>query len=125
MTTKAEAMKVMVMVSACHTRTAPRMDDPEAVSVIAGVWAELFSAYDLEIDDLVAAVKRRALKEPGAPAPEPGEIVKYAREIRAERAAKEQGIPELRALHEAKLDRKIADFAGNFGLKLDAPKERR
>ncbi|AKJ72083.1 replicative helicase loader/inhibitor [Gordonia alkanivorans] len=119
MTTQAEAMKVMLVVSACHQRTAPRIDDPEVTATIANVWADLFGAYNLELPDLVAAVKRRALKEPDKPAPEPGEIVKYAREIRAERAAKEQADPQQRALHEAKIDRKIASYAGGFGIQID------
>lgn len=122
MTTTADALKVMTIVAACHQRSAPRMDDPEATAIIADVWAELFSAYDLHLDDLVAAVKRRALMEPEAPAPEPGQIVRYARDIRRERAAREQGDPEKRALHEARIDRKIETFAGNFGMKIDGPR---
>ncbi|QNJ56301.1 hypothetical protein SEA_OHGEESY_72 [Gordonia phage Ohgeesy] len=107
MTTHADALDVMLIVQACHPRTAPRQDDPEVTDAMAAVWAEMFDAYGLELDDLRAAVKRRAVKEPGSPAPEPGEIVKYAREIRNERAAKEQGDPELRSMHEAKIDAKV------------------
>lgn len=127
MTTHADALEVMLVVQACHPRTAPRQDDPEVTDAMAIVWAEMFDAFGLELDDLRAAVKRRAVKEPGCPAPEPGEIVKYAREIRNERAAKEQGDPELRAQHEAKLDAKvermISPLAANFG-RLDRPAPR-
>lgn len=122
MTTQADALDVMLIVQACHPRTAPRQDDLEVTNAMAVVWAEMFDAFELDLDDLRAAVKRRAVKEPGCAAPEPGEIVKYAREIRNERAAKEQGIPELRQAHEAKIDRKILDFAGGFGIALDAPR---
>lgn len=121
MTTQADALDVMLVVQACHPRTAPRQDDPEVTNAMAVVWAEMFDAFGLGLDDLRAAVKRRAVKEPGCPAPEPGEIVKYAREIRNERAAKEQSVPQLRDAHEARIDQKIADFAGGFGIAIDAP----
>lgn len=124
MTTYADALDVMLIVQACHPRTAPRQDDPEVTDAMAHVWAEIFDAYGLELDDLRAAVKRRAVKEPGAPAPEPGEIVKYAREIRNERAAKEQANADSRALHEAKIDAKVermvAPMALEFG-RIDRP----
>lgn len=119
MTTYADALDVMLVVQACHPRTAPRQDDPEVTDAMANVWAEIFDAYGLELPDLRAAVKRRAVKEPGCSAPEPGEIVKYAREIRNERAAKEQADPAQRAIHEAKIDARVeqlvAPLAATFG----------
>lgn len=87
MTTAADALEVMTYVAACHHRTAPRMDDPEAALATARIWAELFSVHKLELPDLVAAVKKRALTQ--ADAPEPAEIIAFARGIRQERLARE------------------------------------
>lgn len=113
MTTRSEALKVMTVVAACHNRTAPRIDDPDVARATADVWAELFTVYQLELTDLVAAVKQRALKNPEAP--EPAEIITVAREIRRDRASRENAVPELRAAAEARADRqlmaKIADLA--------------
>ncbi|WP_292990545.1 hypothetical protein [Mycobacterium sp.] len=77
----------MTLVTACHRRTAPRMDDEQAALATASVWAELFSTYRLELPDLVAAVKKRALSHPDAP--EPAEIIAFAREIRRDRTERE------------------------------------
>lgn len=120
MTTPSDAVKVMRHVAACHHRTAPRLDDKEAVMATASIWARIFDRHKLELPDLLAAVERRAENE--ATAPEPAEIVTLARQIRRDRASREQAVPELRAAHEAKIDRRIADFAGGFGLKLDGPR---
>lgn len=92
MTTVADAIDVMAVVAACHHRTAPRMDDREATVATATVWADLFSVYKLSLDDLVAGVKRRALSH--AEAPEPAEIITFAREVRARRANDELPTPE-------------------------------
>ena len=83
MTSVSDVIEVMGVVAACHHRTAPRMDDREAVLVTAGIWAELFSAYNLSKADLVAAVKKRA--RGAADAPEPAEIIAVARDIRIDR----------------------------------------
>jgi len=87
MTTPADAMQVLLVVQACHRRTAPRMDDEQAARATATIWAELFNAYGLELPDLIAAVKKRALTQ--ADAPEPAEIITFAREIRRDRADRE------------------------------------
>lgn len=87
MTTTADALEVMTIVAACHHRTAPRMDDEQATLATARVWAELFDVYKLELPDLVAAVKKRATAHPEAP--EPAEIITFAREIRRERTERE------------------------------------
>ncbi|POY15212.1 hypothetical protein [Mycobacterium kansasii] len=87
MTTPADALDVMTVVAACHHRTAPRMDDEQAALATALIWAELFSAYKLDLTDLIAAVKKRALTH--ADAPEPAEIIQFAREIRRDRAERE------------------------------------
>ncbi|AXN51263.1 hypothetical protein DSM43518_04805 [Mycobacterium marinum] len=87
MTTTADALEVMTIVTACHHRTAPRMDDTEATLATARIWADLFSAYRLEVPDLIKAVKKRALSH--AEAPEPAEIIALAREIRRDRAERE------------------------------------
>lgn len=100
MTTTADALEVMTIVAACHRRTAPRMDDREATLATASVWAELFSEYRLELRDLIAAVKKRALSQ--ADAPEPAEIITFARGIRQERDAKTGPTDEYQRLCESK-----------------------
>jgi len=99
LTTTAEALEVMAIVAACHHRTAPRMDDREATLATAAVWAELFSAYDLGLSDLVAGVKKRALSH--AEAPEPAEIIHHARDIRLDRKQR-QTAAEREAIEDAR-----------------------
>lgn len=109
MTTTAQALEVMTIVAACHHRTAPRMDDEQATLATALIWAELFSVYKLELQDLINAVKKRALTH--ADAPEPAEIIAFARDIRTERTQREP--EEVRRAREerrdAELDRKTLD----------------
>lgn len=107
MTSRADAIEVMTIVAACHRRTAPRMDDEQATLATASVWAELFSQYQLELQDLVAAVKKRALA--AAEAPEPAEIIAFAREIRRDRTERESDAE--RDARQARHDRRIADAA--------------
>jgi hypothetical protein len=104
-TTPADALEVMTIVAACHHRTAPRMDDPEAAMATATVWAELFSTHRLELADLVAAVKKRAAGGL-ADAPEPAEIISFAREIRRDRTEREST-----AERQAREDQRDADLA--------------
>jgi hypothetical protein len=99
-TTTADALEVMTIVAACHRRTAPRMDDREATLATASVWAELFTVYRLDLADLIAGVKKRALANPDAP--EPAEIIHFARDIRRERDAKTGPTAEYEALCESK-----------------------
>lgn len=101
MTTTADALEVMTLVVACHHRTAPRMDDQQVTLATATIWAELFSQYNLELPDLLAGVKRRALSQPDAP--EPAEIIAAAREIRSDRTQRESA-----AEREAREDRQDA-----------------
>lgn len=113
MTTTADALEVMTIVAACHHRTAPRMDDEQVALATARVWAELFDAYKLELPDLVAAVKKRALGHPEAP--EPAEIIAVAREIRRERTERET-TAERQARedqHDAQLEQRIAALAAS------------
>lgn len=90
MTTTADALEVMTIVAACHYRTAPRMDDLDATKATAAVWAELFAAHQLTLPDLLAAVKKRAQSFPDAP--EPAEIIQFARDIRRDRADRESTV---------------------------------
>lgn len=83
MITTSDAMKVMLTVQACHPRTAPRMDDREVALATATIQAELYNEYGLELPDLIAAVKKRALTNPDAP--EPAETITIARAIRQDR----------------------------------------
>lgn len=84
--TASDAMQVMIIVAACHQRTAPRMDDRDVVLATAAVWAELFNAYNLALPDLIAGAKKRALTHPEAP--EPADIIHFARELRRDRDAR-------------------------------------
>lgn len=112
MTTTAEALEVMAMVAACHHRTAPRLDDRQAAMVTATVWAELFTKpHELELADLIAGVKKRAQSH--AEAPEPAEIIAFARDIRLERRQRQKPV-ERRALEDmrdAELERNQARLA--------------
>lgn len=100
MITTADALDVMTVVTACHHRTAPRMDDDQATMATATVWAELFNSHNLEVTDLAAAVKQRAGFH--ADAPEPAEIIAFAREIRRKRDADTGPTPAYEALCESK-----------------------
>ncbi len=113
MTTTADALEVMTIVAACHHRTAPRMDDEQATLATASVWAELFDAYGLELPDLIKAVKKRALGH--TEAPEPAEIIAFAREIRRERAERETTAQrQAREDHrDAQLEQRIAALAAS------------
>jgi len=97
-----EVIEIMGVVAACHHRTAPRMDDRDAVLVTAQVWANLFDVYNLDAETLKAAVMKRAAV--AAEAPEPAEIISFAREIRRERAERETA--EQRRAREELLDAK-------------------
>ncbi|CAA0129307.1 Uncharacterised protein [Mycolicibacterium vanbaalenii] len=101
MITTADALDVMTEVAACHHRTAPRMDDEEAALVTATIWARLFNHHHLEQPDLLAAVEKRAA-EGHVDAPEPAEIITYARAIRRERNDRTGPTPEYQALCESK-----------------------
>lgn len=111
MSTPADALEVMTIVAACHHRTAPRMDDREATLATAGIWAELFTAYELDLSDLLAAVKKRALTHPDAP--EPAEIISFAREIRRERAERESTAErqDREDRRDAQLEARVAELA--------------
>lgn len=100
MITTADALKVMTYVAACHHRTAPRIDDREVALSTASIWADLFNQYRLELPDLIDGVKRRGARFEVAP--EPAEIIKFAREIRLERDQKTGPTPEYEALCESK-----------------------
>lgn len=100
MTTTADALEVLTYVSLAHRKTAPKIEDREAALAIAGVWADLFSAHNLALPDLLAGVKLRAQYE--AEAPEPAEIITFARKIRNDRRADEGPSPEYEALCESK-----------------------
>jgi hypothetical protein len=106
MITQADVIEVMSYVVACHHRTAPRMDDREATLVTARIWADLFNEYRLELPDLLAAVKKRGARIESAP--EPAEIIKFAREIRQDRTDRESD--RERAEREARNDRKTLDY---------------
>lgn len=100
MITTADALEVMGVVAACHHRTAPRIDDREAALVTAEIWRDLFNDWRLDLPLLIKAVKTRASRH--ADAPEPAEIITYAREIRQAESAKTGPTPEYEALCDSK-----------------------
>lgn len=104
-------MEVMFAIQRAHPRSAPRTDDPDVTRSIADMWAELFSTYRLELPDLIAAVKKRALTEPLSP--EPAEIIKYARDIRRDRDARQGPSAEYETLCESKGKPTEAELAYN------------
>lgn len=73
----ADASEIIAVITACHHRTAPRMDDAEAARVTATVWSDLLSGYDLTCAEYIAAVKSRAKACPDAP--EPADLIRVAR----------------------------------------------
>lgn len=115
-TTPADAMQVLLVVQACHRRTAPRMDDEQATRATATIWAELFNEYRLELPDLIAAVKKRALTQ--ADAPEPAEIITFAREIRRDRAERESTAErkDREDRRDARLEARINALAASKGI---------
>lgn len=110
MITTADAIEILTVVAACHRRTAPRLDDRGAAIATAAIWAELFNARNLTLDDLVAAVKKRATDHPDAP--EPAEIITYARDIRRDRNARSADRSEYEQLCESKSE-DAAELAAN------------
>lgn len=115
--TRADALEVMACVAACHPRSAPRWhDDPDAANLTADTWARMFNRHNLAKADLLTAVENRAADTTDT-APEPGEIIQVARAVRRTRSDAEMTNPDTRALREARIDRKIEEFAGNFGIR--------
>lgn len=97
-----DAGQVLVLVAACHRKAAPRLDDREAALAIAVTWAELFSAHNLTLPDLLAGVKLRAQHEPDAP--EPADVIRFARKVRSDRPRSPEEIAAFEALCESKSD---------------------
>lgn len=118
MTTTSEAIEIMGIVAACHHRTAPRMDDREAVLATAQIWAQLFSTHNLNLADLKAAVMKRATTNPTAP--EPAEIIAAAREIRRERNERETTAE--RHEREAQIDAKVEGRRNDLVKQISAAK---
>lgn len=75
--TPADASEIIAVIVACHHRTAPRMDDPEASRATATIWAELLNGHGFTTDELIAAVKTRA--QILSDAPEPADLIRVAR----------------------------------------------
>lgn len=105
MTTPAEATQVLAAISLVHRRTAPKPANNAEAEAMARTWARVFSRYDLELHDLLTAVEHRAGIE--SDAPEPADIVKYARAIRRDRSDRENADAEKRAERELKIDRRV------------------
>lgn len=95
-----DAGQVLVLVAACHRKTTPRLDDREAALAIAATWAELFSAHSLALPDLLAGVKLRA--QSFADAPEPADVIEFARKVRQDRPVTAEDQDRREALYESK-----------------------
>lgn len=95
-----DAGQVLVLVAACHRKTAPRLDDREAALATAATWAELFSAHNLTLPDLLAGVKLRA--QSFADAPEPADVIQFARKVRMDRPVTDAERERLEILSESK-----------------------
>lgn len=96
-----DAGTVLTIVAACHRKTAPKLDGNEReATALAVTWAELFSAHSLTLPDLLAGVKLRAQHEPDAP--EPADIIQFARKVRLDRPRTQADIDRLEALAESK-----------------------
>ena len=119
MITRADTLDVIAVVVACHHRTAPRMDDRDALRATADIWADLFNMHNLTLPDLIAAVKKRATIHPDAP--EPAEIIAFAREERRRRDAETGPTPEYEALCEDKAE-DADELAANRRARAGAPK---
>ena len=100
MTSTADAIEVLTLISLLHRRTAPRLDDRQAAVAMATLWAELFSAHNLPLGDLLAGVKLRAQHE--AEAPEPADVIEFARKVRRERPRTDAEVAAFEALCESK-----------------------
>lgn len=110
MITRADALEVMAIVTACHRRTGPRLDDRDVARATADIWAELFNAHRLELPDLIAAVKKRAQSE--SDAPDPADIITFARKIRQSRSLDALPTDAYEALCESKAE-DAAELAAN------------
>ena len=100
MTTSAEASEVLTLISLLHRRTAPVPNDREAAKAIATLWAEVFSAHNLALSDLIAGVKLRAQHFPDAP--EPADVIEFARKVRKDRPLTDAERDRLEAIAESK-----------------------
>lgn len=104
--TRADALDVMTVVVGAHPRTAPRWhDDPQAAQATADVWAAMFNRHRLDVATLRAAVVTRAADHP-ATAPEPGEIIAVARQLRRDRSDREATARALAPGHPASGERR-------------------
>ena len=106
MTTPRDASQVLAK-CACYDPTFSRPDP-----AIAQAWAEAFDRYQLELPDLLAAVTRHYVESTDRAMP--AHLVKHAREIRRDRAERENADPEQRAINEQERDRRLrilSDFA--------------
>lgn len=108
MITTADTLELMTLVAACHRRTAPRMDDPEATVATARIWAELFNHHSFEPSELVDAVKKRAVVL--SDAPEPADIIRVARSTRQDALDRGEGLNEAASQAD---DREVEIFAGD------------
>lgn len=101
----ADAGRVLRHTTFCHRRTAIRPANDTEAKAIAIAWAGIFAKHKLELPDLMKGVEDRAASGE-AQAPEPGEIVTWARAARRDRGDRET--PAERADREKRLDEKIS-----------------
>ena len=87
MTSTADALEILTVITACHHRTAPRMDDPEVAKATAIIWSELLTPYSFSVAEYVAAVKHRA--KTISDAPEVADVIRVARQLRQDATDRE------------------------------------
>ena len=97
MTTPREAAQVLAKCS-CFD---PVFSKPD--TALAQGWAEAFSVYNLELDDLLAAVTKHYIESSDRAMP--SHIIKHARDIRRDRTERET--PDERLVRSDEIDRRL------------------
>lgn len=81
----ADALRVQMLITVWHTRTALRADDQEAAMFVAEGWAKAMNAHGVTLADALAGVEARAMADPKLHAPELAEVITAALAIRSKR----------------------------------------
>lgn len=82
---RAGALRVQMFITGWHTRTAPRVDDEDAVKFVADVWAKALNDRRVSLADALAGVEERAMADPSASAPELAEVIAAGLRVRSRR----------------------------------------
>lgn len=82
---RADALRVQMFITGWHTRTAPRVDDEDAVKFVADVWAKALNDRRVSLQDALAGVEERAMGDPSLSAPELAEVIAAGLRVRSRR----------------------------------------